>query len=85
MSEREDIEGQTTLLRIFSEGQKYGDPYVAVLTLRWIDETTVEALGFHGNMEPSLFKELEQWFKDNGITKVVATRHGKQHNFKWSD
>lgn len=84
MIEREDIAGPTTLLRIFSDGQHHGDKYVAVLTLKWIDNTTVEACGFHGNMETSLFKELEQWFIKNNITKVLATRHGKQHQFNWS-
>lgn len=83
MIAREDIPGPTTLLRIFSEGQHYGDEYVAVMTLKWVSEDTVEALGFHGNMEPSLFKELTQWFKDNGVKHVQATRHGKQHNFSF--
>lgn len=78
---REDIEEPTTLLRIFSEEQQYGDPYVAVVTLRWISEDTVEALGMHGKMTPSLTKELLQWLHDNKVALVKSIRHSKPTYF----
>lgn len=81
MIAREDIQEPTTLLRFFTDDQEYGDPYVAVMTLRWKSPDTVEALGFQGHMTTKLYKELITWFKDNGIKHVLSTRHGEDKDF----
>lgn len=71
---REDLQAPVTLLRFFREGQEWGDPYVAVLSLVWESPTVVEAVGLHGDITPQLYKELAMWFRDNGIKQVKASR-----------
>lgn len=50
------------------------EPYVAVCTLIWENNSTVWVQGLHGKMSRKLFREFLSFCVDNGVKTIKAYR-----------
>lgn len=71
------IEPLAGVLRVFDETSNYGDPYELALTVRYVDQTTIEILGLDKPITPTHWRAIRQHLKTLGIAKVMINRHGK--------
>lgn len=76
-----DIEPLTAVVRLFSEGKTYGDPYDFACTIRWIDRYTIEVLGVDTAVTPSMWRAMRNAFREHGAKHFVFVRKGKRKVF----
>jgi hypothetical protein len=75
----------TSHLRIFIDDNKSTDnrdPYDTIITVQHISDTEVHLSGLKGVMNREILKEIEQFFREQGVTTVTFERHGKQQSRK---
>jgi len=75
----------TSHLRIFIDDTKSAnnrDPYDTIITVQHISDTEVHLSGLKGVMNREIRKEIEKFFRGQGVTNVTFERHGKQQSRK---
>jgi len=75
------IEPLAAVLRVFDGTNNYGDPYEVALTLRYVDQATVEILGLDKPITPSVWRAIREHFIEAGVREVRLRRNGKVHTF----
>ena len=75
-----------SVVRVFLDDGKYGDPYELSFTIKWIDEDKVEAVGLDKPISLSMWREIRSEFKKLGINKILIHRikNGKEIR-KWAN
>ncbi len=68
------VEPLAGVIRVFADDAKYGDPYVWNASVRYIDDQTVEILGFMIAPKPSAWRAIVEFFSDEGIKAIVYQR-----------
>jgi len=68
------IEPLAALVRVFSDGRSYGEPYDYVATLRWTDHETAEVMGALHAPLPSQWRAICIAAREVGIKRLLLTR-----------
>ena len=76
------IELLAGVLRVFDETSNYGDPYELALTVRYMDQTTIEILGLDKPITPTHWRAIRKHLKTIGIKKVILKRNGQTRTFE---
>lgn len=63
-----------SILRVFADGNDYGDPYEWVATIRYRTTTEIEITGNIKRPTPQIWKAIALWCKEQGITRVLVVR-----------
>lgn len=79
------VEPLAAVLRVFDGASNYGDPYKLALTVRYLDQTTIEILGLDKPITPTAWRAIRRHLESIGITEVRLKRHGKMHTFTASE
>lgn len=69
------IEPISGVIRVWVDGCVYGDPYEWVATVRWLNRTTIEILGYTTKVTPSIWKAVIKECQRLGIEKILATSY----------
>lgn len=78
------IEPISGVIRVWMDGGVYGDPYEWVATVRWINRTSVEILGYTRRVTPGIWRAVSKECQKNGIEKVLAVSyHNGKRKEKW--
>ncbi len=75
------IEPLAGVLRVFADGDQYGEPYVWSATVRYLDAQTVEILGIQSAPQPSTWRAIIALFAAENVDKIVFQR--KQPDGTW--
>lgn len=62
------------LIRVFPEGQSFGDPYEYAVTLRTVSVDKVEMIGVTASPTPSQWRAIYQCLKEHGFKSFIITR-----------
>jgi len=80
-----ELEILTSIIRVFEEGDSYGDPYEFSVTVRWITPKRVEILGAVRAPKPSEWRAIQECLHSYGAEELLivkATKEGmKEHIF----
>lgn len=76
------IEPLAAVLRVFDGDSNYGDPYEVALTLRYLDQTTVEILGLDKPITPAVWRAIRRHLESAGIHECRLKRNGRTKVFK---
>jgi hypothetical protein len=71
------LEPLVSLLRVFEGEGNYGDPYELALTVRYLDQTTIEILGLDKPVTPAAWRAIRNHLEGLGITEVRLKRRGE--------
>ena len=66
------MEPISSVIRVWQDGQKYGDAYEWVATIRWIDRNTIEILGYTKPVTPSIWKAVIREAQSMQIKTIIA-------------
>ena len=69
-----DLEHLASVIRVFPDGCKYGDPYTFCAAVRHLDRETVEIVGALRSPTPSEWRAIRAALVEAGIIKAVFTR-----------
>ncbi len=69
-----DFEPLTSVLRVFADGARWGDPYVWSASIRYLDKETIEFLGILRAPKPSEWRVIIEECVKLDIKKVVFYR-----------
>jgi len=69
-----DLEPLTSLIRVFPDGGRYGDPYTFCATLRHLDRKTVEIVGALRAPTPGEWRAIRTALAGAGITEATFVR-----------
>ena len=69
-----DLEPLVSLIRIFPDGGRYGDPYSYCATIRHLDRETVEIIGALRAPTPGEWRAIRVALAGAGITKATFMR-----------
>ena len=72
-----EFEPLAGVVRIFEDGNSYGDPYVWISSIRFINNKTVEIVGTLSAPKPSTWKAILRMAQDMGIERIIFTRKRK--------
>lgn len=67
------------VLRVFSDGNNPGDPYVWCATLKKIDEETVEILGVLVGPSLAQIRAIKTAIKAAGFSRAIWRHNNKMH------
>jgi hypothetical protein len=73
-----EFEPTSGVVRIFSEGRSFGQPYDWVASVRWLSPTSVEILGIEKAPKPSEWRALIACWKKLGVETMVFSRYKSQ-------
>jgi hypothetical protein len=62
------------ILRVFPDGQRYGDPYTWCATVRFLSRDTVEICGALRAPMPSEWRAIREALAAAGVTSAVIVR-----------
>ena len=62
------------IIRVFDEGQKFGDPYEYCITLRTLSHDKVEMIGVTVSPSPSQWRAIYKCLKDHNFKSFVISR-----------
>ena len=80
-----DIEHLASVLRIFRDGDEYGDRYVWCCTVKWISFTEVELCGVVRRVTPEIWGAIMDCFRSSPVLKIVVNVDGNRHVLKVGD
>ena len=73
MSKNAELEPLTSIVRVWDDGGKYGDPYEWVATVRHITPEECEVMGYTKPITPDIYKAILHTLFEKGIKKVLIT------------
>jgi hypothetical protein len=80
-----ELEILTSIVRVFKEGESYGDPYEFSVTVRWITPKRVEILGAVRAPKPSEWRAIQECLHSYGAEEliIIKAKNGemKKHIF----
>jgi hypothetical protein len=62
------------IVRVFADGNTYGDSYEWCATCRFLDQKRVEILGVTKPMTPSIWRAIVERFGEMGVETIVFLR-----------
>lgn len=81
-----EMEILTSIIRVFKDDLRYGDPYEFSATVRWINPKQVEVLGTQRAPRPSEWRAMQECLHSYGAEELIimkSTRDGvKEHIFR---
>jgi hypothetical protein len=69
-----DLEHLASVIRVYPNGGKYGDPYTFCAAVRHLDRESVEIVGALRSPTPSEWRAIRAALVEAGIVKAMFTR-----------
>lgn len=69
-----ELEPLVSVLRVFEDGQAYGDPYSWCCTVQWLDRHTVQLCGVLKAPTPTQWRAIDTALARLGVTHVRFER-----------
>lgn len=70
-----EIEPLSGVIRVWSDGGKYGDPYEWSASVRWLSRDGVEILGYTSPLTREVWRAIMATCNRSGIKRILAVRY----------
>ena len=83
---RAELEHVTSWLRVWQDGDQYGDPYEWFVGVRWLNRTEIEICGQTEKLTQGIRNAVIQVCKEHGIKRILAVTYpSRVRTVTWID